>query len=60
MKLPLGTCGGLGATVLHGSLGCKLLGASLGEGSTGMINGDGDITKPERRNRSILLSTSRS
>ena len=57
VKLPFGTSGGIGATVLHGSLGCKVPGGSLGEGSTGIISGDGDIPNPERRKK--LLNTSK-
>lgn len=39
--------------VLHGSFGCIKPGASLGEGFTCMVFGDGDITNPGRRNRSV-------
>jgi len=53
MKLPFGTSGGIGAIVLHGSLGCKVPGGSLGEGSTGMISLDGDIPNSERKKTTI-------
>jgi len=39
--------------ILHGSFGCIKPGASLGEGFTCMVFGDGDITNPGKRNRSI-------
>jgi hypothetical protein len=32
--------------------GCKRLGALLGEGSVGNVDGDGDMTDPGRRNKS--------
>lgn len=53
VRLPFGTSGELGAMVLLGSLGGKIPGALLGEGSIGKVAGDEDITNPERRKRSI-------